>query len=101
MTRIYLTGRIALEHDGRLAVDEPLLPGRQGRVLFAYLALHLHDPVPRSELVELLWGDDQPEEAQAALADRQRDLPLLERRIVNAIPTRIVEADLGKVLIDR
>lgn len=68
MTRIYLTGRIVLEHHGRLAVDEPMLPGRQGRLLFAYLATHLHGPVARGELVELLWGDHQPEDAQAALS---------------------------------
>lgn len=68
MTRIYLTGRIALEHDGHLAVDEPALPGRQGRLLFAYLATRMHDPVPRGDLVDLLWGDDQPEAAQAALS---------------------------------
>ena len=88
MTRIYLTGRIALEHDGRLAVDEPLLPGRQGRVLFAYLALHLHDPVPRSELVELLWGDDQPEEAQAALS-------VLLSRLRSVLRKALPGADIG------
>ena len=88
MTRIYLTGRIALEHDGRLAVDEPLLPGRQGRLLFAYLVLRLHDPVSRSELIELLWGDHQPEEAQAALS-------VLLSRLRSVLRKALPGADIG------
>lgn len=36
----------------------PSLPGRQGRLLFAYLALNHSRPVRRDELVEALWADD-------------------------------------------
>jgi len=36
----------------------PALPGRQGRLLFAYLALNHGRPVRRDELVEALWADD-------------------------------------------
>jgi DNA-binding SARP family transcriptional activator len=88
MTRIYLTGRIALEHEGRLVVDEPSLPGRQGRLLFAYLATHLHDPVPRGELVDLLWGDDQPVEAPAALS-------VLLSRLRSVLRKALPGADVG------
>jgi DNA-binding SARP family transcriptional activator/tetratricopeptide (TPR) repeat protein len=36
---------------------EAALPGRQGRLLFAYLALHRGRPVRREELVAALWGE--------------------------------------------
>ena len=36
--RIYVTGRIALENGTRLA-EEHHLPGRQGRLVFAFLTL--------------------------------------------------------------
>ncbi len=36
----------------------PALPGRQGRLLFAYLALNHGRPVRRNELVEARWADD-------------------------------------------
>ena len=64
--RIYLTGRLTLETDqGRL--DQDRLPGRQGRLVFAYLAL-AHRPVPRDELLELLWPDGAaPSSAESAL----------------------------------
>jgi len=68
MIRLYLTGRIAVEHDAALAFDESALPGRQGRVLFVYLATRLHDPVPRTDLEEVLWGDSQPADAPGALS---------------------------------
>lgn len=61
-TRIYLTGRIAIEHQGRLAVDERDLPGRQGRLGFTYLAAHRHQPVRRDTLEDVLWPDgDAPD----------------------------------------
>ena len=44
-----------------------MLPGRQGRLLFAYLALSRLRPVSRSTLVDALWGDDQPANIGGAL----------------------------------
>jgi SARP family transcriptional regulator, regulator of embCAB operon len=41
-------------------VDEQRFPGRQGRILFAYLAAQNGRPVPRDELAELLWSDELP-----------------------------------------
>ena len=43
------------------------LPGRQGRLLFAYLVLHRHRPVPRDALVGALW-DEPPAAADSALS---------------------------------
>ena len=44
-----------------------MLPGRQGRLLFAYLVLSRLRPVSRSSLIDALWGDDQPADAGGAL----------------------------------
>lgn len=55
-TRIHLCGRLSVEWEGdRL---ERALPGRQGRLLFAYLVLHRDRPVRRDELVAALWSED-------------------------------------------
>ncbi|MDQ2623193.1 MAG: hypothetical protein M3Y45_09180, partial [Actinomycetota bacterium] len=54
--RITLCGRLTLEWDGERL--ESKLPGRQGRLIFAYLALNRDRPVRRDELVEALWADD-------------------------------------------
>ena len=52
-TRIQLCGPTVIERDGRRV--EGRLPGRQGRVLLAFLVLNRHRPVGRDELVESLW----------------------------------------------
>lgn len=64
--RISLTGRVSIEADGA-RVDERSFPGRQGRLLFAYL-LAEGRPVPRDELAELLWGDAPPARWEKALS---------------------------------
>ena len=64
--RVYVTGRIRIEHSGRL-IDEQKLPARQGRVLFAYLICHRQRPVTRAELAEALWPDELPGAWEAAL----------------------------------
>jgi YVTN family beta-propeller protein len=57
--RVFLAGRVAVESDGVL-IDESRFPGRQGRVLFAYLVAEKGRPVPRDELAEALWGEAPP-----------------------------------------
>jgi DNA-binding SARP family transcriptional activator len=39
-------------------VDEQRFPGRQGRIVFAYLAAQNGRPVPRDELANLLWDEE-------------------------------------------
>jgi DNA-binding SARP family transcriptional activator len=64
-TRIALCGPLVVEIDGRrLEAD---LPGRQGRLLLAYLAAHRRRPVSRSELIEVLWPAEAPAAPEAAL----------------------------------
>ena len=44
------------------------LPGRQGRLAFAYLAANRVRPVPRSELAEALWPQSLPGNVDASLS---------------------------------
>jgi YVTN family beta-propeller protein len=58
-------------------IDEQRFPGRQGRVLFAYLVAEENRPVPRDELAEALWGDAPPatwEKALTVLVSKLRPL---------------------------
>jgi SARP family transcriptional regulator, regulator of embCAB operon len=64
--RIQLCGRLAVDVDGTRL--EHALPGRRGRVLFAYLVLHRGRAVPRDELLVAGWGEDVPAEAGNALS---------------------------------
>ncbi len=65
--RITLCGRLNVNWDGEDLGES--LPGRQGRLLFAYLALNRHRPVRRDELVEALWAEEGlPSGGEALLA---------------------------------
>src|SRR4051794_29103865 len=65
-TRIELCGRLLVEIDGEEL--HGALPGRQGRLLFAYLVINRNRPVRRDELVEALWAEDgQPASGDALL----------------------------------
>ena len=64
--RVQLCGRLAVEVDGDRI--EERLPGRRGRVLFAYLVLHRGRPVPRDELLMAGWGAEAPAAAGNALS---------------------------------
>src|SRR4051794_33043773 len=53
-TRIELCGRLVVELDGERL--ESALPGRQGRLILAYLALNRGRPVRRDELIDAVWS---------------------------------------------
>ena len=61
-----MTDRLAVEANGT-RLDEQRFPGRQGRILFAYLAAQKGRPVPRDELADLLWGEELPATWEKAL----------------------------------
>lgn len=48
-------------------LEERRFPGRQGRLLFAYLVTHEGRAIPRDELAAILWGDELPATWQKAL----------------------------------
>ena len=55
---IELCGQLSVSVDGRRCEGD--LPGRQGRLALAYLALHVGRPVTRERLIAALWGEDAP-----------------------------------------
>ena len=70
-TTVRLCGPLGVELSGRHAV----LPGRQGRLAFAYLVVNRRRAVGRDELIELLWPQSlpaDPGEALSALLSRVR-----------------------------
>jgi len=64
--RIQLCGRFVVDIDGSRIEDT--LPGRRGRVLFAYLVLNRGQALPRDELLMAGWGQEAPAEAGNALS---------------------------------
>ncbi len=63
--RIALCGGLTVERDGARIEGE--LAGRQGREVFAYLALNRKRPVSRDELAAMLWPEQAPRAPEAAL----------------------------------
>ena len=64
---IELCGHLAVSVDGRRCESD--LPGRQGRLALAHLALNRTRAVTRERLIAALWGEDAP---AGALAGAQR-----------------------------
>lgn len=79
-TRIQLCGRVVATLDGkRIETD---LPGRQGRLLFAYLVANRLHAVSRAELMDAIWPDGlpgAPESALSALVSKLRRIVGHER----------------------
>jgi YVTN family beta-propeller protein len=76
LLKVFLTGRITAEASGRV-LDEARFPGRQGRLLFAYLVAARGRPVPRDELADAIWGESPPatwEKALTVIASKLRGL---------------------------
>jgi DNA-binding SARP family transcriptional activator len=65
--RIYLTGRVCIEADGKL-IDPQAFPGQQGRLAFSYLVGERSRPVTRSELAGALWPREVPPSWDTALS---------------------------------
>jgi DNA-binding SARP family transcriptional activator len=82
---VRLLGRLGIEHGSRW-LDGSALPGRQGRVVLAFLALR-HQPVARDELADLVWPE-------ALTSSWERDLSAVVSKVRAALDT----IDLGGVL---
>lgn len=65
--RIYLGGEPCLANGGQL-IGSSRLPGRQGRMAFAYLVCERSRAVTRDELAQVLWPDRLPAEPDVALS---------------------------------
>ena len=65
--RLYVTGRVLAERDGRV-IDEKRLPGRQGPVALVYLALERARLITFDELADAVWGEQLPRAWETALS---------------------------------
>jgi DNA-binding SARP family transcriptional activator len=65
-TKVQLCGRFVAQIDGHRL--DTTLPGRQGRMLFAFLVLNRERPVGRAELIEALWAQNLPRKPADTLA---------------------------------
>lgn len=63
--RVQLCGRLRVDLGGRHVT--PLLRGRQGRILLAYLVVQRGRAVSREEMIQAIWPEDQPANPAAAL----------------------------------
>jgi len=77
-TRIQLCGRLVARIAGRRIDDE--LPGRQGRLAFAYLVAHRQRPGRRDELAAALWDEPPAGDALSPLLSKLRRLVPLDGR---------------------
>jgi DNA-binding SARP family transcriptional activator len=91
--RIYLAGRLSVEC-GDTLVDERDLPGRQGRVAFAFLVGERNRPVSKEEFISVVWPDTPPRDIENALS---AILSKLRAALRKGTPARCggVEARLG------
>ncbi|MDQ4488988.1 BTAD domain-containing putative transcriptional regulator [Sinomonas sp. ASV486] len=76
--RIQLCGPLAIVRDGQRV--ESALPGRQGRLLFTYLAVNRYRDLSRDEVAEALWREPDP----AAVEARLNPLVSKLRRVLGA-----------------
>jgi DNA-binding SARP family transcriptional activator len=77
-TRIQLCGRLVARIDGQRIENE--LPGRQGRLAFAFLAVNRHRPVTRDELTDALWSEGSNSDRLSPLLSKLRGVVPLEGR---------------------
>ena len=77
--RIHLLGQMCLEV-GDEVVPASALPGRQGRIAFAYLALARH-PTSRDEVAEVVWPDELPKSWERDLSAIVSKLKALLSRV--------------------
>lgn len=72
--KIQLCGRFAFLRDGRRIEDD--LPGRQGRLLVAYLVLNRNRPVRRDDVIAALWANGRDAGVAPLLSKVRRVVPL-------------------------
>jgi len=65
--RVQLCGRMCVQSDDGVMIDSSAFPGRQGRIVFAYL-VSSPQPVPREVLADLLWPERLPDAWRRDLA---------------------------------
>jgi DNA-binding SARP family transcriptional activator len=70
---VQLCGRLSFELEGERV--EERLPGRQGRLLFAFLAANRNRTLTRAELLDALWPDGRDGGLAPLLSKLRRIVP--------------------------
>jgi len=78
-TKVQLCGKLVVEVAGTRIEDD--LPGRQGRLLFAFLVLNRDRTLTRDELAMALWPDGRDGGLAPLLSKLRRVVPLGESRL--------------------
>jgi DNA-binding SARP family transcriptional activator len=73
-TKVQLCGKLVVELDGRRVEDA--LPGRQGRLLFAFLAVNRNRTLAREDLLTALWPDGRDGGLAPLLSKLRRVVPV-------------------------
>jgi pentatricopeptide repeat protein len=76
---VQLCGKLAVELDGRRV--EQQLPGRQGRLLFAFLVVNRNRTLTRHQLLDALWDDGRDGGLAPLLSKLRRTVTLDGLRI--------------------
>ncbi len=87
--RVYLTGRVGVEVNGELVVNEGDFRGKQDRLVFGYLAAERSRPVGAEELAESLWPDASAAVWKSGLS------PIVSRLRSLARPARLARAPIS------
>jgi DNA-binding SARP family transcriptional activator len=85
--RVYVVGGITVEQDTAV-LHERELPGNQGRVALAMLAVEHRHPLGRDEFADELWPDSLPRSWETAL-----------RAVISKVRSSLAAAGLGSDLI--
>jgi SARP family transcriptional regulator, regulator of embCAB operon len=78
-TKVQLCGRLAFELDGERV--EERLPGRQGRLLFAFLTTNRNRTLTRAQVLDALWPDGRDGGLAPLLSKLRRIVPLAGLRL--------------------
>lgn len=79
-TKVQLCGKLVVELDGERV--EERLPGRQGRLLFAFLVTNRNRTLTRDALLDALWPDGRDGGLAPLLSKLRRVVPVDALRIV-------------------
>jgi DNA-binding SARP family transcriptional activator len=95
LLRVYICGRLAIEHDSALLL-ESAFPARQGRRLWSYLVVNRRLPVGRDELATAVWDDDVPDGWDPALNALISRLRVMLKPISSTEPELTIRGDVGR-----
>jgi len=96
--RIYVCGRLAIEHES-VVLLEANFPARQGRRLWAFLVLHRRWPVARDDLAAAIWGDAIPDAWDTALNALVSRLRSVLRPLIAREPALAIRGDVGRYIL--